>query len=308
LRNRRNPLNRTEFLADAARLWARRVGRRAQAPSPPDEKSVRATAEAFTDAFNRGNAKEVAALWTPDGSLMDESGKLFKGHAAIDAAYAAFFKAHPGAKIEIAIKAVEFVSPTVAVEDGVARVDSDEAAPPTATRYNVVHTASGGKWLMASVRESSVAVPSNFARVEDLKWLIGKWEATADNATFTSNFRWIANKSFIARDYTTRRDGLVVSAGKQIIGWDAANGHLRSWSFDSTGGYGTGEWSRTPDGWRIHSTGLMADGTPTSSIDQLVRVAGEDRVFGWRSSDRRVAGSQLPNTPEIVFDRAHEKH
>ena len=270
----------------------------------PDGKAIRAAAE----AFDRGSAKDVAALWTADGSLADDEGKILKGRPAIEEKYAAFFREFSGAKIEITIKSVEFPTPEVAVEDGFARVTSDLPGPPAASRYTAVHTLKGGKWLMASVRETLVDLPSNFAHLEDLQWLIGKWEAKSNDTAFEANFRWIANKSFIARDYTTRRGGLVVSTGTQIIGWDPQAGRLRSWSFDSAGGYGAGSWTSTPEGWRIQSVGVLADGTDTTSIDCLIQVADEDDVLGWRSMDRRVGDVDFPNTPEIVFDRVREKH
>ena len=69
---------------------------------------VRASEEAFLRAFNRGDAKAVAALWTPNGSLADERGEIFKGRKAIEDQYAAFFKEYPGAKIEVAVKSIEF--------------------------------------------------------------------------------------------------------------------------------------------------------------------------------------------------------
>ena len=61
------------------------------------ENEIRATAAAFVDAFNRGDAHAVADLWTADGTAADESGTIFKGRPAIEAQYAELFKQHPGA-------------------------------------------------------------------------------------------------------------------------------------------------------------------------------------------------------------------
>ncbi len=62
------------------------------------EKAIRASADAFTQAFNAGDAKQVAALWTASGMLADEAGRNFKGQKAIEDQYAAFFQAHPARK------------------------------------------------------------------------------------------------------------------------------------------------------------------------------------------------------------------
>ena len=171
----------------------------------------------------------------------------------------------------------------------------------------MVHVKQDGKWLMASVREASIELPSNFARVEGLGWLVGTWKAERDGTAMHTTVRWIANKSFLERDYTIRKDGIAVSSGKQIIGWDPKAGQIRSWSFDASGGYGTGLWTATPEGWRIESSGVLPDGTPTASRDLLIRVPGEDNVLGWRSVARSVGGASLPDTPEVVLDRISEK-
>src|SRR4051812_18219429 len=76
-----------------------------------DEKAIRATAEAFTQAFNRGDAKAVAALWNADGEYVDEDGSRFQGREAIQTEYAAFFKDHAKAKIHVEITSIRFVGP-----------------------------------------------------------------------------------------------------------------------------------------------------------------------------------------------------
>lgn len=48
-----------------------------------DIAAIRQSAAAFREAFNRGDAKAVAALWTKDGECIDESGKRFDGRAAM---------------------------------------------------------------------------------------------------------------------------------------------------------------------------------------------------------------------------------
>src|SRR5208282_1498128 len=102
------------------------------------------------------------------------------------------------------------------------------AGSPQASRYTVVHVKQDGKWLMASEREASIELPSNFARVESLDWLVGTWKAERDGKAVHTTVRWIANKSFLERDYTIRQDGIAVSSGKQIIGWDPKAGQIRS--------------------------------------------------------------------------------
>jgi len=273
----------------------------------PAEAAIRATADAFVQAFDRGDAKAVAALWTTNGSVVDDRGQLFKGRKAIEDEYQAFFKAYPGAKMEVAIKSLDFPSPTTAVEDGTARVVVRGPSPPVASHYTVFHVQEGGKWLMAAVRETAIPLFSSSGRLEELGWLIGSWKTKSEGATVNTSFRWVANKSFIQREYRVQQSGTATSSGTQIIGWDPQAERIRSWSFDSSGGHGTSLWSTVPEGWLIESTGTLADGTPTSSRELLIRVAGEDNVFGWRSFDRRAGRAALPDLREVVLDRVSEK-
>jgi uncharacterized protein (TIGR02246 family) len=271
-----------------------------------DDTAIRATADVFVKAFNRGDAKAVAALWSEKGTMADDRGQIFKGRKAIEAEYVAFFKEQSGAKMEVAIGSIEFATQGMAIEDGVARVVT-KAGPPSASRYTAVHVLQDGKWLMASVRESRIEIPSNFPRLQELGWLVGKWEAKSGDATVHAEVCWIANKSFLQREYTVRQNGLTTTSGVQIIGWDPAAGQVRSWSFDSAGGHGTGYWTVAPNGWQIDTSGVLADGTPTSSRDFLIRVEGQKNVLGWQSVNRNVGGADVPATPEVVLDRLPDK-
>ena len=268
-----------------------------------NEAAIRAGADAFVKAFNASDARAIANLWTPNGTVADEDGHLFKGHKAIEEEYATLFKAHPTARMELAIRSIEFPTPTTAIEDGVGQVLTKDNAPPSASRYTAVHVREKGQWLLASVRESPFPVASNFAQLRELGWLVGNWQAKPSGATAQSRIRWIANKSFLQRDFSVHRDGLLVSSGTQIVGWDPRAGQIVSWTFDSSGGHGMGRWTGAPDGWRIESAGMTPDGLPTSSNDHLIRVPGEDNVFGWRSADRKLGDTKLPDVGEVVFDR-----
>jgi uncharacterized protein (TIGR02246 family) len=277
------------------------------APANSPDATIRATAAAFIKAFNAGDAKAVAELFTPNGTIADEQGNVFKGRKAIEEQYAEFFKAHPGVRMQLAIKAIDFPSATTAVEDGVTQLMTKNSDPPSAARYTVVHVQEDGKWLMASVREAAMPVTSNFAQLQELGWLVGDWESKSNGVTAHSQTRWIANKSFLQRTFSVNRDGMQVASGMQIIGWDPRSERIVSWTFDSSGGHGMGVWNAMPEGWGIDSTGVTADGVPTTAKDHLIRVPGETNVFGWRSVDRKLGDMKVPDVPEVVFDRVTTK-
>jgi uncharacterized protein (TIGR02246 family) len=119
----------------------------------PGEAAIRAAAEEFTRAFDQGNAKALAALWTAGGTMVDEQGVVFTGRQAIEEQYASLFRSNPDAKIQITIQSIELPAPGVAIEDGVASVVTREGEASPASRYRAFHILENGKWLMTSVRE-----------------------------------------------------------------------------------------------------------------------------------------------------------
>jgi uncharacterized protein (TIGR02246 family) len=272
-----------------------------------NEAAIRATAVAFVKAFNKRDAKAIARMWMSDGTVADDEGRLIKGRKAIQDEYAALFKAHPTARMQVRVQSVEFPTPTMAIEDGISQVLTRDSAPPSAARYTAVHVLEDGKWLIATVRETALAVPSNYHRLKELGWAVGTWESNSENIHRRFRLRWIANKNFLQRDFTVEQDGLLSASGTQIIGWDPRSQQVVSWTFDSTGGYSTARWSPLPDGWQIESEGVSADGLPTSSKDRVVHVPADDNVFGYSSLDRRAGDMRLPDHREVAFDRVQEK-
>jgi len=76
---------------------------------------------------------------------------------------------------------------------------------------------------------------------------------------------------------------------------------IRSWTFDSDGGYSTGEWVPTEAGWVIKSDATMPDGT-TGSATVTVTPTDADH-FQVRSSDRIIGGVDEPEFELTVARR-----
>lgn len=271
------------------------------------EAAIRATAASFAEAFNRSDAPAVAELWIESGTLADDRGQHFQGRPAIEAEYSKFFGSFPGAKMDVTITSLDFPTSALAIEDGISRLSLPHASVPTASSYTAVHVLQNGKWLMASVRERSTALSPAESHLQDLAWMVGNWAALREGRQLQATFRWVADNKFIQRDFTIRQHDAVVSSGVQLLGWDPQTGQIRSWSFDSSGGYGQSVWSVTAQGWSIESRGVLADGTPTASRESLTRPAGEQDAFSWRSTHRTVGIVTVPDSEEVVMKRVLEK-
>ncbi|ADB18127.1 hypothetical protein Psta_3465 [Pirellula staleyi DSM 6068] len=262
---------------------------------------IRAESKAFVDTFNAKDAAGVANCWTPEGEFIDDSGRRFVGRDQIAKFYAAGFVANPDTKIRLAIDSLRLLSDTTAIEEGRSIIDPHPAGAPGHSKYVAIHVKLDGKWKMASVRDTWVAIASNHEKVADLEWLIGSWTAEHGGATMESTCRWIAGKSFVERRYsTTLADGTVTS-GVQIIGWNGAIEKVQSWNFTSDGGHAVGTWTATENGWIAELQGMAGNGTPTTAVNTLARL--DDNAYMWQSTNRTVAGNPIPDTEEIVLKR-----
>ena len=273
----------------------------AQGVQVADEKAIRASAQQFVAAFDKGNAKEIAALWTPDCEYIDETGRVFRGRNAIEKEYAAFFAAHPGLKIKISVSSVKIIDGHAAVEEGTAIVKNADGAPVSQGFYTAIHLKEKGKWLMASVRERAAASVSQRPTFKDLDWLIGDWGAAKGSKSADFRFKWIADKKFMELSYTARNEGTVTRSGIEIIGRDPLSGNVISWSFDSTGGYGQGHWRLLKKGLVIESRGIMPDGAGTTSTNIVSRI--DEDSFSWKSVNRTIAGEHLHDLDAVVLKR-----
>ena len=109
-------------LALAAGLFARPASAAAPDENAADAAAIKKNAEAFVAAFDKGDAKAVAAFWTPDGDYVEETGRHLKGRDEIEKAFTEFFSENKGLKVRIHTESLRFVTPDVAVEDGITSV------------------------------------------------------------------------------------------------------------------------------------------------------------------------------------------
>ena len=140
-----------------------------------DEKAIRLVVDAFTKAYNSGDAKTIASLFVADGEIVNEEGESVQGREGIERTFVEIFKANPKSQIKVSIQSLRFVSPTVAMEDGVSTVSRKSGEPAERNRYTVVHVKQDGVWRMASARDLPDEAAPAEEEVKQLQWLIGEW-------------------------------------------------------------------------------------------------------------------------------------
>lgn len=282
-------------------FWASQTSPVQGQPKPAAEKADAALApskqaEEFIAAFNKGDAKAVAEMWTPEADYIDQTGRHVHGRAALEKMYEKFFAANKGAKLQIIVVKRKEVTPDVLLENGFSEVTPGDGSPGSVARFAAVLVKKNGHWLLDSVHESVAHPPTHAEHFSDLEWLIGEWAGEEKGESTTATYMWAENQNFIVSTFAMTVNGVPVTGGTQWIAYDPVAKGIRSWSFYSRGGFGEGTW--TQDGankWTIKSSAITADGKKVS-VTNILAKTGPDAAT-WQSTGINVDGKAMPDGP-----------
>jgi uncharacterized protein (TIGR02246 family) len=172
----------------------------------------------FIAAFEKGDAKAVAGFWTEAGTYVDDTGREYKGRAAIQKMYEKFFADNKGLKLNIIVSSLRMIGSDVALEDGITEVTLPGSGLPSSAHFAAVLVKKDGEWYFESVRDSIPHPPSNVEHFDDIDWLIGDWTGEAEKGeSAKADYHWAENKNFIVSSFATTVDGLPVVGGTQWI-------------------------------------------------------------------------------------------
>jgi uncharacterized protein (TIGR02246 family) len=273
----------------------------AKAEPSVDEKAIRAMLGSFVESFAKGDARAVAGLYTEGGEAADADGIAIRGREALEAHYAERFAATPGDRIEGKVDEIHFLAAGIARVDGQSRLVPPDGSKAASSRYSATVFKGDGGWRIASIREIQDPEPDHHARLEELAWLIGDWVEETGDAVVTNSLAWSDDGNYLLRAFEVRVQGKPDLKGTQRIGWDPLTRQIKSWTFDSRGGYGDGHWVRSGDRWTVKSTGVRPDGLTTTATQVLTRV-NKDRIH-WKSIDRTLGGEPAHDIEEFVMVR-----
>jgi uncharacterized protein (TIGR02246 family) len=277
----------------------------ARATSPDtaaEENSLMNNAKAFVDAFEKGDAKAVAAFWADDGDYVDVNGRHLQGRSAIENAFKDFFAENKGLKLRIDVNSVRFVTPDTAIEDGITSVISPDGTPPNQTRYTNVHVKKDGQWVLQSVHEAPYTPPGNYEHLRGLEWAVGEWVDEGEGPEIDhATFEWSPDGNFLISTQDVTVKDTLVSRATEWIGWDPATSQVRSWSFVADGSIGENYWSKEGDQWIIKTNVILPNGKKLAATNTITRN-GPDAIT-WQSKDRTLDGKALPDVKEIKMKR-----
>ena len=271
--------------------------------SSPEYQAAQDQFRKYQEAYDRGDAKTLASFYAEDVDYIDQDGVEIKSRAEMEKLFIENFQANPGAKITITMEEVKSLTPDVQVNRGVATATATSGLTES-TRYTAVLAKKNDRWQICQLTETAAPAPSASSQLEALKWLIGNWENKDADQTVESKVGWAGDKNFLVRTFKLKGEEAETD-GWEIVGWDPACQQIRSWIFDSNGGFGESSWSYEDGHWLIRASNVLPDGSRSTAENVLTKVG--DNKFTWESQNRTLDGESQPSVPKIVVLRTTSK-
>jgi uncharacterized protein (TIGR02246 family) len=259
--------------------------------------AIRSASAGYVVAFNDRDAEKLAQFWSENGVYeVPDSKEQLKGRRAIQEMFKVLFAKYEDVKMTVTIDSIRLITSNVASEMGHAFVSSQGST--SVSRYSAIYVKEGGLWLLDSIHETDVELTdSKQSPLAQLEWMVGEWVDQGDDSAVETDVHWTANGKFLTRNFRVLVPGNEMFSGTQVIGWDPIHQQVRSWVFDSAGGFSNGSWKRKGENWVVESTGYLADGRTASSIQVFAQV--DDNSFTWQSFGREVDGVRLPDIETV---------
>ena len=290
-----------------------------------DDAEIRAAIRLYKEAFDRGDGSALAALWTADGDIVDDEGRVLNGREVVGRITPATDDA-ARPLVQIRETSLRFLTADVVLEDGTVDVTPPGGTVPLKGWFAATWIRQADGWKLAGVRESQIASPRDRPQLADLEWMVGDWtvvedqpnrepaaapqpSAPNDRPAIDVSVRWNATRTFLLRDMkisgrpptntsggesvAASGDGLPAMHITQRIGWDPLSRQIVSWVFGSDGSHGEATWTRDDNTWIARTMAVMPDGTQTSALNIYV-YDGSDRCT-WRSVPTHVGGEHAPH-------------
>jgi uncharacterized protein (TIGR02246 family) len=266
-------------------------------PADDARKTARAQEDGYAAAFNRQDLKALEAFYAENVQFTTEYRTVISGRAAVTEGLGKYFAGNKEAKLEVTVESARWLTPEVLSEKGVSTVVTAGGNRDT-TRYTSILVKKGDQWQIAQIEESAVwAVDPAAQALDQLEWLVGSWKDESPEITVESTVAWTKSNHFLRRSFSVTRDGAETIEGTEVIGYDPIAGQLRSWVFDSRGGFGEGAWRQEGDRWLVSVKATGPDGASSTAQHVIAKIS--DNKYTWESLNRTRNGEVLPNLKRI---------
>jgi len=253
----------------------------------------------YEEAYNKGDAKTLAGFYSDDVDYIDQDGAEVKGRDAMEKLLADNFQHNSGVKLAITTEEIKQLTPDVKVTRGTATVTQAKGTAES-TRYTAVRVRKGDHWEISQLNEREAAPPNAYSQLAVLRWLVGIWQDKGGDQTVETKINWAGDKNFLVRTFKLR-GAESETDGWEIIGWDPIQHKIRSWIFDSNGGFGEATWATDGDDWLVRASNVLPDGSRSTAENVLTKV--DDNKFTWGSQNRTLNGEPQPSLDKIEVQR-----
>jgi len=270
---------------------------------PDEEQPFWKSAQVFVDAYANRDAEAIGKLFTEVAEFYDEFGARTVGREAIVAMYQDVFDSSSEASVdEILIERVRHITDNVALEEGVVFSTESADGPRFQSSYVALHTkGEDGSWLINTLksrpREENTQTDQRAEQLEQLAWLVGQWVNQDSESVVHTECDWSADGNYLLRRFTVQTfDGREMN-GVQRIGWDPARKKLRSWTFDSEGGFINGLWTMQGQQWLVTSAGVTAGGDTVTGTAVYTVIDPEMITWQYRNL---IVGDEVRDASPVV--------
>jgi uncharacterized protein (TIGR02246 family) len=242
-------------------------------------------------------------MFTEDAEFLDEFGELTEGRESIASMFESVFDINAGALIEeIQIIRVRYLSDTIAMEEGFVISSAAPDAPGHRSRYVALHTKeSDGKWRINTLKDFPREPMGRRDQLDQLAWMVGEWVNEDTDSVVHTICDWSPDGNYLLREFTMQtHDGSMMS-GVQRIGWDPALKKLRSWTFDSEGGFFQGLWTKNGSQWLLNLAGVTSEGESVTAT--LVYTVIDAEMLTWNYQNLIIGGEVRSDMEPITMVR-----
>jgi uncharacterized protein (TIGR02246 family) len=264
--------------------------------------AIAKSGQAFAKAFEEGDAAVLAAAWTPDGEYTDLEGLTFRGRAEIQGIFERTFASAPGRTMAIESESLTFPAPGVALESGTTTVAGKDGEAPSRARFANTFVQQDGRWLLASVRESPFVPADRSQELSPLAPLLGVWTADLGNGQqIRVEAAPNATGNFVLLERIVLQNGQPVGGGTEWVVWDEATKSIRSWSFESDGGFSESNWKAEGEALTVTTRATLRNGSKVEEVQKL--SGGEDGLLVVEGVSLALDGVKQAPAKPLKFKR-----
>ncbi len=282
------------------------IGSEAKIEIPAEEKPFRDSAQQFVDAYAKRDVAAIGMLFTENAEFRDEFGEITVGRVAIAELFQNVFASAPEAVIEaIDIERIRYITSTCVLEEGQVSARDVADGPIFTNQYVALHVkGDDGVWRINTVKDYPRNALGKNEYLDQLTWLVGDWINEDADVLVKTSCKWSDDGNYLLRQYELETPSGKGLTGVERIGWDPLRKQLRSWTFDSAGGFVESYWTRNEDQWIVTSQGTTADGQPIHATATYNAVDPERIV--WTISNLAI-GSEQSGPESVIMMRAAPK-